>query len=75
MKRCILKVMEHGLIVALVVGSAAMAWIGVLSLDSWQGVATLALGAVGFLMVGGMVWAKRKLLAGPAKPPGSGSGS
>lgn len=75
MKRFILKVMEHGLIVALIVGSTAMVSIGILSSESWHGVAFMALGAVGFLMIVGIVWVKRKMVPGSAKTPESGSKS
>jgi hypothetical protein len=72
-KRFILKVMDHGLILAMVVGSTAMASMGFLNPGSWQSMAFLGLGAVGFLAIAGMVWAKRKMQTGSVKLPPSGS--
>ncbi len=73
MKRIILKVMEHGLIIALIIGSTAITSMGFLNPGSWQSMAFLGLGAFGFLAIGGMVWVKRKMLTGSAKLPESGS--
>jgi hypothetical protein len=71
-KRVILTVMEHGLILALLVGSAAMMALGLLNLETWHGLTFLALGAIGFITSAGIVWARRMLTASTKTPESGG---
>ncbi len=73
-KRLILKVMEHGLILAMLVGVAAIIALALVSEGTWQRVGFLILGVVGIGLIVGVVWVKRTLTAA-AKPSEHGSHS
>lgn len=68
MKRLILKVMEHGLVIAMLIGCAAVIAIGLLNPESGRGLAFLALGGAGLAVLGAIMWVRRMLTASSNTP-------
>jgi hypothetical protein len=60
--------MEHGLVLAMIMGSGAMTTIGLLNPESGQGKSFLALGGAGILAIIAVVWVKRLLTASTKAP-------
>jgi len=71
-KRFILTVVEHGLILALIFGSAAMMSLGLLNPGTWQGLTFMVLGAIGLLTTVVIVWTRRMLTASTKTPESGG---